>query len=151
MKACHLLIVQSCKWGNVMGDILGLRPLNINWPWSKNQLNMVADPVYPFMTTMYKSFNGCFQQNNALCQNGQVIPNWFLEHDEMTVLKWPLHKSDLNPANEPLGCGGMHLRCDNQLLLPGNSKNLDPPPPFCTSVITVYSFRKWTKAKMFTF
>ncbi len=57
-------------------------------------LSIVADHVHPFMTTVYQSSDGYFQQDNAPCHKAQIISDWFLEHDnEFTLLKWP----DLNP------------------------------------------------------
>ena len=53
-------------------------------------LSIVSDHVHPFMTTMYPSSDGYFQQDNAPCHKARIISNWFLEHDnEFTVLKWP--------------------------------------------------------------
>ncbi len=61
-------------------------------------LSIVADHVYPFMTTVYLSSNGYFQQDNAPCHKAQIISDWFLEHEnEFTLLKWPPHSPDLNP------------------------------------------------------
>ncbi len=53
-------------------------------------LSIVADHVHPFMTTVYPSSDGYFQQDNAPCHKAQFISDWFLEHDnEFTLLKWP--------------------------------------------------------------
>ncbi len=61
-------------------------------------LSIVADHVYPFMTTVYPSSDGYFQQDNAPCYKAQIISDWFLEHDgEFTLLKWPPQSPDLNP------------------------------------------------------
>ncbi len=61
-------------------------------------LNIVADHVHPFMTTVYPSSAGYFQQDNAPCHKAQIISDWFLEHDdEFTLLKWPPQSPDLNP------------------------------------------------------
>ncbi|KAK0134694.1 Transposable element Tcb1 transposase [Merluccius polli] len=61
-------------------------------------LSIVADHVHPFMTTVYPSSDGYFQQDNAPCHKARIISDWFLEHDnEFTVLKWPPHSPDLNP------------------------------------------------------
>ncbi len=54
--------------------------------------------VHPFMTTVYPSSDGYFQQDNAPCHKAQIISDWFLEHDnEFTLLKWPPQPPDLNP------------------------------------------------------
>ncbi len=61
-------------------------------------LIIVADHVYHFMTTVYPSSDGYFQQDNAPCHKAQIIAGWFLEHDnEFTLLNWPPHSPDLNP------------------------------------------------------
>ncbi len=60
-------------------------------------LSIVADHVHPFMTTVYPSSDGYFQQDNAPCHKAQIISDWFLEHDnEFTLLKWPPQSPDLN-------------------------------------------------------
>ncbi len=62
-------------------------------------LSIVADHVLPFMTTVYPSSDGYFQQDNAPCHKAQIISDWFLEHDnEFTLLKWP--------PQSTLGCCG---------------------------------------------
>ncbi len=61
-------------------------------------LSIVADHVHPFMTTVYPSFDGYFQQDNAPGHKAQIISDWFLEHyNEFTLLKWPPQSPDLNP------------------------------------------------------
>ncbi len=61
-------------------------------------LSIVADHVHPFMTTVYPSSDGYFQQDIAPCHKAQIISDWFLEHDnEFTLLKWPPQSLDLNP------------------------------------------------------
>ncbi len=69
-------------------------------------LSIVADHLHPFMTTVYPSSDGYFQQNNASCHKIQIISDWILEHhNEFSLLKWPpVNRSQSNRA--PLGCGG---------------------------------------------
>ncbi len=60
-------------------------------------LSIVADHVHPFMTTVYPSSDGYFQQENTPCHKAQIISDWFLEHDnEFTLLTWPPQSPDLN-------------------------------------------------------
>ncbi len=60
-------------------------------------LSIVADHVHPFMTTVYPSSDGYFQQDIAPCHKAQIISDWFLEHDnEFTLLKWPPQSPDSN-------------------------------------------------------
>ncbi len=54
-------------------------------------LSIVADHLHPFMTTVYPSSDGYFQQDNASCHKAHIISDWFLEHDnEFTLHKWHL-------------------------------------------------------------
>ncbi len=63
-----------------------------------DSLSIVVDHVHPFMTTVYPSSDGYFQQDNAPCYKAQIISDWFLEHDnEFNLLKWPPQSPDLNP------------------------------------------------------
>ncbi len=59
-------------------------------------LSIVADHVHPFMTTVYHLLM-YFQQDNASCHKDQIISDWFLEHDNEFLLKWPPQSPDLNP------------------------------------------------------
>ncbi len=43
-------------------------------------LKIVADHVHPFMTTVYPSSDGYFQQVNAPCHKAQIISDCFLYH-----------------------------------------------------------------------
>ncbi len=61
-------------------------------------LSIVADHVHPFMTTVYPSSDGYFQQDNVPCHKAQIISDWFLEHDNEFILI----RSQFNRA--PLGC-----------------------------------------------
>ncbi len=61
-------------------------------------LCIVADHVHPFMTIVYPSSDGYFQQDNAPRHKAQIISDWFHEHDnEFTLLKGPPQSPDLNP------------------------------------------------------
>ncbi len=61
-------------------------------------LSIVTDQVHPFMTTVYPSSDGYFQQDKAPCHKAQIISDWFLEHDnELNLLKWPQQSPALNP------------------------------------------------------
>ncbi len=60
-------------------------------------LSIVAEHVHPFMTTVYSSSDGYFQQDNSPCHKAQIISDWFIEHNESTLLKWPPQSPDLNP------------------------------------------------------
>ncbi len=85
-------------WGMFSWHTLGpLAPIehSIN---ATAYLTIVADHVHLFMTTVYTSSDGYFQQDNAACHKAQISSDWFLEHDnEFTLLKWPPQSPDLNP------------------------------------------------------
>ncbi len=85
-------------WGIFSWHTLGpLVPIEHRLNTTAN-LSIVADHVHPFMTTVYPSSDGHFQQDNASCHKAQIISDWFLEHDnEFTLLKWPPQSPDLNP------------------------------------------------------
>ncbi len=61
-------------------------------------LSIVAYHVHPFMTTVYPSSDGYFQQDNAPCHKTQIISDWFLEHNnKFILLKWPPKSPDFSP------------------------------------------------------
>ncbi len=69
-----------------------------NWALFKRHSLPEYCPNSPFMTTVYLSSEGYFQQDNAPCHKAQIISDWFLEHDnEFTLLNWPPNLPDLNP------------------------------------------------------
>ncbi len=85
-------------WGisfwDTLGPLVSIEPcLN-----ATAYLSNVADHVHPFMTTVYPSSDGYFQQDNAPCHKAQIISDWFLLHGNVfTLLKWPPQSPDLNP------------------------------------------------------
>ena len=64
-------------------------------------LRIFADRVHPFMATMYPSFHGYFQHDNAPGHRAKVISNLFHEHyNEFNVLQWPSQSPDLSPVEQ---------------------------------------------------
>ncbi len=62
-------------------------------------LSIVADHVHPFITTVYPSSDATSSRIMHR-HKAQIIPEWFLEHDnEFTLLKWPPQSPDLNPID----------------------------------------------------
>ncbi len=88
-------------WGVFSWHTLGpLVPIE-HHVYATAYLSIVSDHVHPFMTTVYPSRDGYFQQDNAPCHKAQIISDWFLEHDkEFTLLKWSPQSPDLNPIEE---------------------------------------------------
>ncbi len=79
----------SCLVSTVQGGGVMLWEISIEHRLNTTAyLSIVADHVHPFMTTVYSSSDGYFQQDNAPCHKAQIISVWFLEHDnEFTLLK----------------------------------------------------------------
>ncbi len=89
-------------WCNGAGDIFlaHFGPLGTNWGSFKrhSRPEYCCCYVHPFMTTVYPSSDGYFQQDNAPHHKAQIISDWFLEHDnEFNLHKWPPQSPDLNP------------------------------------------------------
>ncbi len=85
-------------WGYFFWHTLGIFVPIEHRVNARAYLSIVADHVHPFVTTVYPSSDGYFQQDNTPCHKAQIISDWFLEHDnEFTLLKWPPLSPDLNP------------------------------------------------------
>ncbi len=89
--SCLVSTVQAggiLVWGIFSWHILGpLVPIEHSLNTTA-YLSIVADHVHLFMTTVYPSSDGYFQQDNAPCHKAQIISYWILEHDnELTLLK----------------------------------------------------------------
>ncbi len=101
--SCLVSMVQAVGGGVMVWGIFSWHTLGPLVPIERHlnaaaYLSIVADYVHPFMTTVYPSSDGYFQQDNAPCHKAQIISDWFLEHDnEFTLLKWPPQSPDLNP------------------------------------------------------
>ncbi len=89
------MVWEIFSWHTLGPLVLIEHPLKLN---TTAYLSIVADHVHPFMTTVYSSSDGYFQQDNAPCHKAQIISDWFLEHDEFTLLIWPRQSPDLNPT-----------------------------------------------------
>ncbi len=59
-------------------------------------LSIVADHIHPFITTVYPSSDGYFQQDNASCHKAQIISDSFLEHDNELILLKCLHSHQIS-------------------------------------------------------
>ncbi|MDF4304838.1 transposase [Vibrio parahaemolyticus] len=101
--SCLVSTVQAAAGGVMVWGIFSWHTLGPLVPTEHGlnttaYLSIVAERVHPFMTTVYPSSDGYFQQDNAPCHKAQIISNWFLEHDnEFTVLQWPPQSPDLSP------------------------------------------------------
>ncbi len=112
--SCHVSTVRAgggdvMVWGILSWHTMGpLVPIEHRFN-ATAYLSIVADHVHPFMTTVYTSSDGYFQQNNAPCHKAQIISDWFLEHDnEFTLLKWPPQSPDLSPIEHLCVPGDSH-------------------------------------------
>jgi len=73
-----------CWWCNGVGNVFlahfcPVEPIGLCLN-ATAYLSIVSDHVQPFIATMYRSSDGYFQQDNALCHKARIISNWFLEH-----------------------------------------------------------------------
>ncbi len=108
--SCLVSMVQAGGGGVMVWGIFSWHTLDPLVP-AEHCLNtaayrsIVADHVHPFITTVYPSSDGYFQQDNAPCHKAQITSDWFLEHDnEFTLLVSTVTRSQSSRA--PLGCGG---------------------------------------------
>ncbi|GBL74166.1 Transposable element Tc1 transposase [Araneus ventricosus] len=63
-----------------------------------NYLNIIADQLHPYMSFVFPTGNGIFQQDNAPCHKALIVLEWFEEHtDEFHLMFWPPNSSDLKP------------------------------------------------------
>ncbi len=104
--SCLVSTVQAGGGGVMVWGIFSWHTLGLLVPIEHRlnataYLSIVADHVHPFMTTVYTSSDGYFQQDNAPCHKAQIISDWFLEHDNVSILlKWPPQSPDLNPIEQ---------------------------------------------------
>ncbi len=66
-------------------------------------LSIVADHVHPFMTTVYPSSDGYFQQHNGPCHKAQIISDWFLEHEMSSLYSNGLHSHQISIQQSTFG------------------------------------------------
>ncbi len=81
--SCLVLMVQAGGGGLMVWGIFSWHTLGPFVPiehrlYATAYLSIVADHVHPFMTTVYPSSDGYFQQYNAPCHKAQIISDWFL-------------------------------------------------------------------------
>ncbi|GBM82874.1 Transposable element Tcb2 transposase [Araneus ventricosus] len=63
-----------------------------------NYLNIIADQLHLYMTFVFPTRNGIFQQDDAPCHKARIVLEWFKEHtDEFHLMSWPPNSPDLNP------------------------------------------------------
>ncbi|CAL1285354.1 unnamed protein product [Larinioides sclopetarius] len=74
-------------------------------------LNIIADQLHPYMTSVFPAGNGMFQQDNAPCHKVKVVLEWFQEHDaEFQLMSWPPNSPDINPIEHIWDVMGQQLR-----------------------------------------
>ncbi len=101
--SCLVSTVQAGGGGVIVWGIFSWHTLGPLVPiehrlYATAYLSIVADHVHPFISTVYPSSDGYFQQDNAPCHKARIISDWFLEHDnEFTLIKRPPQSPDLNP------------------------------------------------------
>jgi len=106
-----------------------------------NYLSIVSDHVHLFMSNMYPSSDGYFQQDNAPCYKARIISDWFLEHDKKvhcTKITPTVARSQPNRAS--LGCGGTVASC------PGCASHKSPSTPRCYPINMGQHFERMLSA-----
>ena len=60
-------------------------------------LNIIADQLHPYMTSVFPAGNGMFQQDIASCHKAGIVLEWFQEHDvEFQLMSGPPNSPDFN-------------------------------------------------------
>ncbi|GBM13138.1 hypothetical protein AVEN_64350-1 [Araneus ventricosus] len=63
-----------------------------------NYLNNITDHLHLYITFVFPTGDGIFQQDNAPCDKARIVLEWFEEHsDEFHLMSCPPNSSDLNP------------------------------------------------------
>ncbi len=111
MKAWILPCLNSSGGGVMVWGIFSWYTLGLLVPIEHRlnataYLSIVADNAHPFMTTVYPSSDGYFQQDNTPCHKAQLISDWFLEHDNVFTLLMASTVTRSQSNRAPLGCGG---------------------------------------------
>ncbi|KAK0143178.1 Transposable element Tcb2 transposase [Merluccius polli] len=131
--SCLVSTVQAGGGGVMVWGIFSWHTLGLLVPIehrvkATDYLSIVADHVHPFMTTVYPSSDGYFQQDNAPCHKARIISDWFLEHDnEFTVLADPGVFECIRGGNTLHRVDGQHL-VDQILRLWGVDLNIPVDP-----------------------
>ncbi len=98
--SCLVSMVQAAAgvmvWGVFSWHTLGLLVPIWHCLNATAFLSIVADYVHPFMTSVYPSSDGYFQQDNAPCHKAQIISDWFLEHDNEFLYSNGLHSHQIS-------------------------------------------------------
>ncbi len=97
--SCLVSTVQAGGGGVMVWGIFSWHNLGLLVPIEYNlnttaYLSIVADHVPPFMTTVYPSSDGYFQQHVTKLKSPQT---GFLNMTMSSLLKWPPQSPDLNP------------------------------------------------------
>ncbi len=73
-------------------------------------LSIVSDHVHPFMTTVYPSSDGYFQQNNAPCHKAQIISNWFHSLSSLYSNGLHIHQISIQKSTFGMWWNGRNLQ-----------------------------------------
>ncbi|EFA10906.1 Transposable element Tc1 transposase-like Protein [Tribolium castaneum] len=82
----------------VPGEIVQITPPNFN---SREYLNLLEDVMLPSVTALYpiEEIDGpiVFVQDNCPLHRANIIEDWFADHPQFQLLRWPARSPDLNP------------------------------------------------------
>ncbi|GFX45131.1 transposable element Tc1 transposase [Trichonephila clavipes] len=84
-------------WGTISCAFLGPLVVVEQTMKTTGYLNIIADQLYPYMTSVSPAGNGMFKQDNAPCHKTKIVLEWFQEHEaESQLMSWPPNSPDLN-------------------------------------------------------
>ncbi|GFU03065.1 transposable element Tc1 transposase [Trichonephila clavipes] len=97
-------------WGTFSWASLGLVVVVEQTMNATGYLNIIADQLHPYMTSVFPAGNGMFEQENAPCYKAKIVLEWFQEHAELQLMSLPPNSPDLNPIEHIWDVMGRQLR-----------------------------------------
>ncbi|GBO03945.1 hypothetical protein AVEN_164652-1 [Araneus ventricosus] len=95
-QVIHRLVVAVLCFGDVLMSGSGTRSCGRTDHETANYLDIIADQLHPYMTFVFPTGNGIFQQDNAPCHKARILLEWFEEHtDEFQLMSWLPNSPDL--------------------------------------------------------